>query len=279
MKKFAVSLILLASVSANAQTVLPTYAPNKPLTATVYGTSDSGSMTMSATAFLSDGSYCSVMAGVGALASLTGKWQQKGNHIEITIDPIVPNVNGVWEHRTGTTPNVLISDWLVASFSAPFLVGFGNKTPANLSIYDPKKGESTLSIPKGATHFFVGTYEQGATKHNLTRFSLDYAHLPAPEKGETFQLQAIAFPNMLVGAEKHMSLTYKIEKGQLFGKSSMFGIDDGFSSVGDGQKITDPEQIKTLRQECTLDPAAESDSEEYAFAKKDSIEWQGTITP
>lgn len=279
MKKLAVSLILLASVSANAQTVLPTYAPNKPLTATVYGTSDSGSMTMSATAFLSDGSYCSVMAGVGALASLTGKWQQKGNHIEITIDPIVPNVNGVWEHRTGATPNVLISDWLVASFSAPFLVGFGNKTPAKLSIYDPKKGESTLSIPRGATHFFVGAYEQGANKHNLTRFSLDYSHLPAPEKGETFQLQAIAFPNMLVGAEKHMSLTYKIEKGQLFGKSSMFGIDDGFSPIGDGEKITDQNQIKALRQECTLDPAAESDSEEYAFAKKDSIEWQGKITP
>lgn len=279
MKKFAVSLILLASVSANAQTVLPTYAPNKPLTATVYGTSDSGSMTMSATAFLSDGSYCSVMAGVGALASLTGKWQQKGNHIEITIDPIVPNVNGVWEHKTGTMPNVLISDWLVASFSAPFLVGFGNKTPAKLSIYDPKKGESTLSIPKGATHFFVGTYEQGATKHNLTRFSLDYSHLPSPDKGETFQLQTIAFPNMMIGAEKHLSITYKIEKGQLFGKSSMFGIDDGFFPVGDGEKITDQNQIKALRQECTLDPASDSNNEEYAFAQKDVIEWQGTITP
>lgn len=277
MKKFAVSLILLASVSANAQTVLPTYAPNKPLTATVYGTS--GSMVMSATAFLSDGSYCSVAAGLGALASLTGKWQQKGNHIEITIDPITPNVNAVWEHKTGTTPNVLIDEWLVASFSAPFLVGFGNKTPAKLSIYDPKKDESTLDIPKGATHFFVGTYEQGATKHNLTRFSLDYSHLPAPEKGETFQLQTIALPNMMIGAEKHLSITYKIENGQLFGKSSMFGIDDGFSPIGDGEKITDQNQIKALRQECTLDPASDSSNEEYAFAQKDVIEWQGKITP
>lgn len=274
MKKFAGSLILLASVSANAQAVLPTYAPSEPLSATIYGTSDSGSMAMSATAFLSDGSYCSVMAGVGALASLTGKWQQKGDNIEIALNPIVPNVHAVWEHKTGTTPNVLISDWLVESFSAPFWVGFGNHTPTNLSIYDPKKGESTLNIPTGATHFFVGAYQEGATKHNLTRFSLDYTHLPAPDRGETFQLQAIAFPNMLVGAEQHLSIVYKIENGQLFGKSSMFGIDDGFSPVGDGQKITDPEQIKTLRQECTLDPASDRDSEEHAFAQKDIIEWQ-----
>lgn len=279
MKKFAVSLILLTSVSANAHAVLPTYTPNKPLTATVYGTSDSGSMATTATAFLSDGSYCSVMAGVGALASLTGEWQQKGNRIEIALNPIVPNVNGVWEHQTGTTPNILISDWLVQSFSAPFLVGFGDKTPTKLSIYDPQKGESTLAIPTKATHFFVGAYKEGATKHTLTRFSLDYTHLPSPDNGETFQLQTIAFPNILVGAEKHISLAYKIEKGQLFGKSSMFGIDDDFSPVGDGEKITDQDQIKALSQQCMLEPTSESDNEEYAFAKKDMIEWQGKITP
>lgn len=90
MKKFIVSLALLASVSVNAQIALPTYAPNKPLTATVYDKSNTDSMTMSVTAFLSDGSYCSVTTGVGAFASLTGKWQQKGDNIEITLNPVTP---------------------------------------------------------------------------------------------------------------------------------------------------------------------------------------------
>lgn len=83
----------------------------------------------------------------------------------------------------------------------------------------------------------------------------------------------------MAGAAKHLNIAYKIENGQLFVKSSMSGIDDGFSSVGYGQKITDPNQIKVIRQECTLDPASENDSDKNPFAKKDSIEWQGKVAP
>lgn len=276
MKKFAVSLILLASVSANAQTVLPTYAPNQPLTAVAYNDENTGAMTQKMTVFLSDGSYCTAMAGAGALAFIQGKWHRQGDRVTTTLYSASPIIIGEWRITDGITTGVLIDNWLIESFNEQFLVGFGNKTPTKLDIYDPKKGTSTLPIPKGTMHFFVGAYKQGATKHTLTRFSLDYNQLLPPEEGTTYKLEVIGYPNGFKNQD--VDIQYNIQNGQLFEVMLVDGI-DYTQTLSNPLVSSDKDQAQSLYRACTLDPASESDSDKNPFAKKDSIEWQGKVAP
>lgn len=276
MKKFAVSLILLASVSTNAQTVLPTYAPNQPLTAVAYNDENTGAMTQKMTVFLSDGSYCTAMAGAGALAFIQGKWHRQGDRVTTTLYSASPIIIGEWRITDGITTGVLIDNWLIESFNEQFLVGFGNKTPTKLDIYDPKKGTSTLPIPKGTMHFFVGAYKQGATKHTLTRFSLDYNQLLPPEEGTTYKLEVIGYPNGFKNQD--VDIQYNIQNGQLFEVMLVDGI-DYTQTLSNPLVSSDKDQAQSLYRACTLDPASESDSDKNPFAKKDSIEWQGKVAP
>lgn len=276
MKKLAIGLILLASVNTNAQTVLPTYAPNQPLTAVAYNDENTGAMTQKMTVFLSDGSYCIAMAGVGDLAFIQGKWHRQGDQVTTTLYSASPIITGEWRITNGITTGVLIDNWLIESFNEPFLVGFGNKTPTKLDIYDPKKGTSTLPIPKGATHFFVGAYKQGATKHTLIRFSLDYNQLPPPEEGTTYNLEVIGYPNEFKNQD--VNIQYNIQNGQLF-KVMLVDDIDYTQTLSNPLVLSDKDKAQSLYRACTLDPASESDNQKYAFAQKDMIEWQGKVAP
>lgn len=224
MKKLSLIVAILSLNSSLSSLAcaneLPIYNPTAPLSVWQAEHSDSGSMASFAVQFFSNGLYCSVWAGVGALAVNTGQWRYNSDKSAINVDLIPISLDKL--DKNGFTalierhPLMELDDeerqimgnrfnliggnrFIGIEQDSPVYVGFGHDIPDYLI-----KADGNMIAPYDKTALFIA-YEPTSLNGATGKFSLAKIDLPTQKNGTVNKITLIPNDNEIFNHIRQMS--------------------------------------------------------------------------
>lgn len=215
MKKLSLTAVILSLNLSLSSLVyaneLPIYNPTAPLSVWQAEYSDSGAMAGFAVQFFSDGLYCSVWAGVGALTVDTGQWRYNSDKSAINVDliPISLDKNGftalIERHplmELGDEERQIMGNrfnLIGIEQDSPVYVGFGHDIPDYLV-----KTDGNMIAPYDKTALFIA-HEPTSLNGATGKFSLAKIDLPTQKNGTVNKITLIPNDNEIFNHIRQMS--------------------------------------------------------------------------
>lgn len=204
--KKAAFILMVAAIALSAHAyrfnehIIPEYKPDDHAIY-VYGIDEKNKHHL----FSSDGQYCYISSADNAIKSVAGQWVRRGDNIHINYQIPQRTFFALWHNWDhNEVPLIDMEDLIIphAFNHQPFLLGFGDDTPTQLAIFDPKIHNTKQPIITEAKNVFVGENIKYKDGYALTAFSLENLDkIKQHQGGEGYALSLATTANTLSADE------------------------------------------------------------------------------